>query len=258
MASFWKGRKYNLAKMSFREFLWAFATYPTVAAYVVLAAIGFGFAAHWYQSLPPLLIASVLVVVLYPLIEYTLHRWVLHAQWMYKSPLTATTWKRIHFDHHQDPHNLVVLFGAIHTTMPVIVLVAIPLGYAIGGLAGAATAFAVGNLVVTAYEFCHAAQHLNTAPRSRYIKRIKALHLAHHFHNETGNYGITSFFWDRWLGTHYGMPKNIAKSPTVFNLGYTEEMAQRYPWVANQSNATRGDGNPRRFRQSTAAEGPTD
>ena len=254
MASFWKGRKHNLAKMTFREFLWAFATYPTVAAYTVLAVIGFGLAAHWYQSWPPLVIAAVLVVVLYPLIEYTLHRWVLHAQWMYKSPLPAATWKRIHFDHHQDPHNLVVLFGAIHTTMPVIVLVAIPLGYLIGGLAGAAMAFGTGNVVVTVYEFCHSAQHLNTTPKTQFIKRIKALHLAHHFHNETGNYGITSFFWDKWLGTHYGMPKNIAKSPTVFNLGYTEEMAKLYPWVADLSDNTRGDDNPRRFRQPTTVE----
>jgi sterol desaturase/sphingolipid hydroxylase (fatty acid hydroxylase superfamily) len=136
------------------------------------------------------------------------------------------------------------------------VLVAIPIGYLCGGLAGAATAFATGNLVVTVYEFCHSAQHLNTAPRTRFMKRIKQLHLAHHFHNEQGNYGITSFFWDRLFGTHYGMPKNATKSATVFNLGYTEAMAERYPWVADLSDNTRGDGNPRRFREPTAAGSP--
>ena len=39
------------------------------------------------------------------------------------------------------------------------------------------------------------------------------------------------------------------KSATVFNIGYTEEMARKYPWVDALSNFTRGDGNPRRFRQ---------
>jgi hypothetical protein len=46
----------------------------------------------------------------------------------------------------------------------------------------------------------------------------------------------------------------VPKSATVFNIGYTEEMARKYPWVNERSNFTRGDGNPRRFRQQTPAE----
>ncbi len=46
------------------------------------------------------------------------------------------------------------------------------------------------------------------------------------------------------------------KSATVFSIGYTEEMAQRYPWVAALSNGTRGDANPRRFR-SGQGEAPS-
>jgi len=30
-------------------------------------------------------------------------------------------------------------------------------------------------------------------------------------------------------------------------------MAERYPWVAQMSNNTRGDGNPRRFRTGADA-----
>jgi hypothetical protein len=46
----------------------------------------------------------------------------------------------------------------------------------------------------------------------------------------------------------------------VFNIGYTAEMAERYPWVAQMSNNTRGDGNPRRFRTEpgTADSGPAE
>ena len=106
------------------------------------------------------------------------------------------------------------------------------------------------------YEFCHCVQHLNTTPKSAFMRQIKKYHLAHHFHNEQGNFGITNYLWDRLFGTFYPEPKLRPKSATVFNIGYTEEMAQRYPWVAALSNGTRGDANPRRFR-SDQGEAPS-
>ena len=66
-----------------------------------------------------------------------LHRWVLHATWLYKSPLTAKVWKRIHYDHHQNPHDLSVLFGALYTTLPAILLITLPLGWLVGGVPAA-------------------------------------------------------------------------------------------------------------------------
>ncbi len=91
---------------------------------------------------------------------------MLHGQYLYRSPLTAKVWKRIHFDHHQDPHNLVVLFGALYTTIPTIALVTIPVGYLIGGPSAAALAFSMGILSTLFYEFCHCVQHLNTTPKT--------------------------------------------------------------------------------------------
>ena len=67
------------------------------------------------------------------------------------------------------------------------------------------------------------------------MRRIKRLHLAHHFHNETGNFGITSFFLDRLLGTLQERAKDVPRSPTVHNLGYCGEERERYPWVAELS-----------------------
>ena len=64
---------------------------------------------------------------------------------------------------------------------------------------------------------------------------MKARHMAHHFHDETGNFGITSFVWDKAFGTFYERPDRKVKSETVFNLGYTPETAKRYPWVAELS-----------------------
>lgn len=253
--SFWKSRKHNLGKMSLRDLIRAFFTYPPVLIYLVLAVVSFTFVARWYQSPLPLVGAWVLTALVYPLVWYLLHRWVLHGRYLFRSPLTAAVWKRIHFDHHQDPYSLEVLFGALYTTLPTIGIVTIPIGYLVAGPAGSAMAFGAGIVITLFYEFCHCVQHLNTAPRTAFMRRIKQLHMAHHFHNEQGNYGITNFLWDRVLGTHYAKARLVPKSPTVFNLGYTEEMARKYPWVNELSNFTRGDGNPRRFRtEPTAAE----
>jgi sterol desaturase/sphingolipid hydroxylase (fatty acid hydroxylase superfamily) len=131
--------------------------------------------------------------------------------------------------------------------------VTLPIGFLVGGKASAAMAFCVGLLTTCVYEFSHCVQHLNTTPKSAFLKRIKRLHLAHHFHNEHGNFGITSFACDRLFGTYYAKSRLVPKSPTAFNIGYTEEMAARYPWVNELSNFTRGDGDPRRFRRDDGA-----
>jgi len=251
---FWKNRTHNLARMSLPDLVRAFVFYPAVHAYTVLALIALAAVIHWYMALLPLALAAVLTIIVYPFVWYVLHRWVLHGQYLYKFKATAPVWKRIHFDHHQDPHNLVVLFGALYTTLPTIAIVTLPIGYLVGGPAGSAMAFAAGLITTLFYEFCHCVQHLNTQPKTKFMKEIKRYHLAHHFHNEQGNFGITNYLWDRLFGTFYEKSKLRPKSPTVFNLGYTDEVAQIYPWVAALSNGTRGDGNPRRFRMADVSD----
>jgi Fatty acid hydroxylase len=82
------------------------------------------------------------------------------------------------------------------------------------------------------YEFCHCIRHLNYAPKHPWLLRIKTLHMAHHFHTETGNYGIISFWPDRLFGTLYEDSRTRPRSPTVFNLGYDGWEVVRFPWVA--------------------------
>ncbi len=48
------------------------------------------------------------------------------------------------------------------------------------------------------------------------------------------------------LGTFYERPERPAKSPTVFNLGYTEEVAETYPWVKELSGGIVATGHPRK------------
>ena len=242
--SFWK-RAHHLDKMTLRELVVAYFQYPAIIAYLGFAALT---AAIWvYQPAPMVqtLASIAAAILLYPLVWYALHRWVLHSNWMFKVPLLASTWKRIHYDHHQDPNHLEVLFGALHTTLPTIAIATAPVGYAIGGVGGAAIAIATGLVTTCFYEFCHCIQHLSYKPKNKWLAAMKARHMAHHFHDEKGNYGITNFLWDRLFGTFYERHERKEKSPTVFNLGYTDEVAKRYPWVKELSGGILATGHPR-------------
>ena len=240
---FWN-RSHHLDRMTFRELVIAYFQHYTIQTYLLLAVIAAGAAVWRPAPLLQMAAAVVIAILVYPLVWYALHRWVLHSQWMYKLPLTAKTWKRIHYDHHQDPNHLEVLFGALYTTLPTIAVATVPVGYAIGGFGGASIAFATGLLTTCVYEFFHCIQHLAYKPKNKWVARIKKRHLAHHFHDENGNYGITNYLWDRLFGTYYEDMKQ-KKSPTVFNLGYTPEVAKKYPWVAELSGGV-ATSHPRR------------
>ena len=254
--SFWR-REHHLDKMTFRELVVAYFQYPAIIAYLLLSAVSIGVFVAYPAPLVPTLIAVAVATLIYPLAWYALHRWVLHSRWMWKHKLLAPTWKRIHYDHHQDPNHLEVLFGALYTTLPTIGLFVIPIGYAIGmpwgqeaAIGSAAAAFATGLLTTAAYEFVHCIQHLAYKPRNKLLAEMKKRHMAHHFHDEDGNFGITNFFWDKLFGTFYDRARGDRpnKSPTVFNLGYTDEVAKEYPYVAQLSGGV-ATGHPRQRRR---------
>ncbi len=235
---FWASKKYHLENMSFSELVVAYVQYPAIQAYFLIAVLGFTVLtvqAEW--SIVHIAVALI-VVLIYPLIWYLLHRFVLHSQYLYKSPNFAKVWKRIHFDHHSDPNDLRVLFGALHTTLPTVAIFTLPIGWLIDGLHGAMVAVSSGVIVTMFYEFCHCIQHLHYTPNLKFFRTIKRYHLLHHFRNEHGNYGITNYFWDKLLGTYYDKDDKWQKSPTVFNLGYDEQEAAKYPWVAELSKSS--------------------
>lgn len=233
----WQGRSYDLGRMTLPELWRAYATYPAILLYVgtglAASLVAVETARRWTDIAWPVLA----LLVLYPFVWYLIHRFILHGRWLYKLGWTAALWKRIHFDHHQDPHRLEVLFGAPGNTVPTIAVVTLPLGYAVADWSGAAAALAAGLFTTCVYEFIHCIQHLNYKPKSRLVQRLKRDHLAHHFHNETGNYGIVSFAPDRVLGTYYRQAKDVPKSPTVYNLGYDRDAARHYPRVMELTGA---------------------
>jgi sterol desaturase/sphingolipid hydroxylase (fatty acid hydroxylase superfamily) len=233
---FWSDKEYHLDRMDLRDLTAAYFQYYAIAAYILVALAAGGFAL-WQVltgsvTLLPVLASMLATFFVYPLVWYGLHRYILHSKWMWKSPLTAGTWKRIHYDHHSDPNNLKVLFGALYTTLPTVALASMPVGYLLAGWTGALAALATGVVQTCVYEFFHCIQHLGYAPKSAWVREMKKFHMSHHFHNENGNYGITNLWWDKVIGTFYDGAAARPRSPTVFNLGYDEDVAKSYPYVA--------------------------
>ena len=245
-------QKHRLDKMGLGDLAAAYFAHYTILTYLALAmaaiASSTSLATGWGE--PVAGVAAALLV--YPIAEYGLHRWVLHGRFLYRWAWTARVWKRIHYDHHQNPHDLSVLFGALYTTLPTILLITLPVGWLIGGLPGAAAALATGLLLFAGYEFCHCVQHLPFTPENRWLREIKKHHLSHHFHSEQGNFGITGELWDKLLGTIYETPRDVPRSPTTHNLGYTQEERERYPWVGELS-ASDAEYTARRTRRKVAA-----
>jgi sterol desaturase/sphingolipid hydroxylase (fatty acid hydroxylase superfamily) len=239
LTSQWYREKYLLDRMTFRDLMWAYVLYPSIQMYGVLLACSIIGAVVLFPYFPvsPLRVAGSIVGTLlaYPFVEYVVHRFILHGRYLYRSPWTAALWKRIHYDHHQDPNDLHVLFGAASTTLPTIVVATFPIGMSLGGWVGASLSFATGLACFMVYELCHCMQHLRVNPKIKFLRRIKRHHLLHHFHNEQGNFGITSLFCDRLFGSGYGSAEDVPFSRTVSNLGYADEERAHYPWVAQLS-----------------------
>lgn len=237
-----KPRGYRLDQIGLRELATGYFRHPAVISYLALLPVA-AFLALTLDAragggrLVGVGLAVLVTVAFYPLAWYLLHRFVLHGSFLYRSPRTAALWKRIHFDHHQDPHDLDVLFGAPQTTLPTMAVLLLPIGFLCGGPAGAAGAFTTGLVVTLFYEYCHCIQHLGYTPKSRFLRNIKRLHLLHHYHNEKGNFGITNYLCDRIAGTYYERPGERTRSESVRDLGYHGAILERYPWVAQLTEA---------------------
>ena len=233
---FWSDKEYHLDRMDLRALAAAYFQYYAIAVYILVALVSGTVALTGvmqdHTQILPVLLSMAATFFIYPVVWYLLHRNILHSKWMWKSTLTAGTWKRIHYDHHSDPNNLKVLFGALYTTLPTVALATMPVGYALAGWTGALAALATGVVQTCVYEYVHCIQHLGYLPKWAWVREMKKFHMAHHFHNENGNYGITNLWWDRMLGTFYVGAADRPKSATVFNLGYDEEVAKTYPFVA--------------------------
>ena len=174
------------------------------------------------------LFAAVVGIVIMPAVEFIVHKYVLHILVLAKTPATAQFWDRVHYAHHMEPKDPTVILA--HPASTVLLVGSIgAIAWAVGiqpapmiGIAFALFAF---------YEIVHFACHMDYDFESHYFRMRRQAHAIHHYVDENRNFGITSSVADRLLGTIVGDKKELKRSPTVRNLGYTGAFADRYPYL---------------------------
>jgi len=163
--------------------------------------------------------------VLWPLHEWALHVYVLHARPLRLFGRTLEP-KRFtgHAAHHEDPlawkESFIdprVMVGAGLAYIALWLLLAPTLAL---GLTGLSTTLGLTIL----YEWTHFLIHTDYRPRTRAFRRLWVSHRMHHFKNENYWYGVTMLSGDWLLGTGPD-PAEVATSQTCRTLGLEADPA---------------------------------
>jgi dihydroceramide fatty acyl 2-hydroxylase len=163
---------------------------PVVMLFAVLAIVRDG--------LVDAIVLGLAGYAIWTLFEYWLHRIVFHFEpedgfgarihWMIHG---------VHHDHPNDPLRLVMPPAA---SIPLAIVV-IGVMYLVAGTVhapGVAAGFLLGYIV---YDEIHYALHHHN-PKSRLGKKLRELHMRHHFQDDERGFGISAPYWDKVFRTY--------------------------------------------------------
>lgn len=131
------------------------------------------------------------------LTEYWLHRTVFHYE------PTSRLGRRLHWMlhgvHHDHPNDPLRLVMPPTASVPLATAFCLVFWLLLGSVS--APAFAAGFLGgYLAYDMLHFYVH-HHVPRGRIGRRLRELHLRHHFQDEERGFGVSAPWWDRVFGT---------------------------------------------------------
>ena len=175
-----------------------FYVYPIIIIALAAFAILQGPTGGWATWLG----AFISGVALWTLVEYLLHRFVLHH---------VPVIKDMHDAHHKD--QLALIGTPIWISLSIMVLlVLIPLGLVVEQRVaiGLACGLMFGHFW---YGGVHHILHHWKAEPGTYLFRLKRRHMLHHHFDEMGNFGVTSGFWDIVFGTDVKVRVAAAPAP---------------------------------------------
>ena len=126
------------------------------------------------------------------LFEYWLHRLVFHFE--PEHGIGAKLHWMIHGVHHDHPNDPLRLVMPPAASIPLAIIVVGTIFLVAGSLHGPAVAagFLAGYLI---YDEIHYALH-HHVPKSRLGKRLRELHMRHHFQDDEKGFGISAPYWD--------------------------------------------------------------
>ena len=132
--------------------------------------------------------------------EYWIHRGVFHFE--PEEGLGARLHWIIHGVHHDHPNDPLRLVMPPSVSVPVSSLLVLLFWAVLGSpyFLPFSAGFFGGYL---AYDMTHYALHHHT-PRTRLGRRLRELHMRHHFQDDTTGFGISAPYWDRAFGTAPG------------------------------------------------------
>lgn len=162
-----------------------------------------------------LIIAALLGIMAWTLLEYGLHRGLGHI-WR------KNRFGRDHTRHHAEVHWFASTIWKLVTAVIVGVITA-PIAIFVAGL-GPGLAFTAGLLVFYGvYEWLHRRAHTR-APLNRYGAWLRRHHFWHHFGDTKVNHGVTTPIWDYVFGTHatpdaIRVPRKVAMPWLVDDAG---------------------------------------
>ena len=175
-----------------------FYVYPVVIAGLATYAIWQGPEGAWSTWLS----AFVAGAALWTLVEYLLHRFVLHH---------VPYIKDMHDAHHEDQQALIgAPIWVSLSLMVVVVLIPLSLIAEQNVAIGLACGLMLGHFWYGSVH--HILHHWKIKPGS-YWFRLKRRHMLHHHFDEMGNFGVTSGFWDVVFGTDIKV--RVAASPRL-------------------------------------------
>ncbi len=135
--------------------------------------------------------------VLWTLFEYWLHRIVFHFE--PERGIGARLHWMIHGVHHDHPNDPLRLVMPPAVSLPLGALVFGGLWLIFGKIyaPGVGAGFFAGYLI---YDMLHYYVH-HANPKSRLGKRLRELHMRHHFQDDKQGFGISAPYWDKVFGT---------------------------------------------------------
>jgi dihydroceramide fatty acyl 2-hydroxylase len=143
------------------------------------------------------LVAVVAGYVIWTLTEYWLHRLVFHFE--PEAGIGARLHWIIHGVHHDHPNDPLRLVMPPSVSVPLATLFYL----AFVALFGSGWGLAVFSGFIGGYLFYDMAHYYvhHHVPRSRVGRKLRELHMRHHFQDDTAGYGVSAPWWDRVFGT---------------------------------------------------------
>lgn len=183
-----------------------------ILVFVVVAAVLLG--GHWSEW--PTWVGVLAGAALFFSTEYTTHRYLFHM----KPPKNAQLRKllhRLHYDHHEVPHELHLLLLPLWYSVPNFTILW-GLAYLVTGSAVVTWSIVLGGVLgMLYYEWVHYIAHRPIKPRTPWGRWMKKVHLWHHYKSEHYWYGVSNPLMDYLMGT-FQDEKAVEMSPTARKL----------------------------------------